>query len=50
METTKIALFKGRKVRKTLYENEWWFSIIDVISVLTDSTQPTSVALSNAEN
>ena len=40
METTKIALFKGRKVRKTLYENEWWFSIIDVISVLTDSTQP----------
>ncbi|PIR56661.1 MAG: phage antirepressor protein, partial [Parcubacteria group bacterium CG10_big_fil_rev_8_21_14_0_10_41_35] len=40
METTKIALFKGRKVRKTLYENEWWFSVIDVIAVFTDSTQP----------
>lgn len=36
METTKIALFKGRKVRKTLYNDEWWFSVVDVIQVLTD--------------
>ena len=40
METTKIALFKGKKVRKTLFQNEWWFSVIDVISILTDSPQP----------
>ncbi|EKD56827.1 MAG: hypothetical protein ACD_58C00074G0002 [uncultured bacterium] len=40
METTKIALFKGKKIRKTLFKNEWWFSILDVISVLTDSPQP----------
>ncbi len=38
METTKIALFKGKKIRKTLYQNEWWFSVVDVIEVLTDST------------
>lgn len=37
METTKIALFKGKKIRKTLYENEWWFSVTDVIFALTDS-------------
>ncbi|MBA4318220.1 MAG: phage antirepressor protein, partial [Flavobacterium sp.] len=37
METTKIALFKGRKIRKTLYNNEWWFSVINVIEALTDS-------------
>ncbi|MDO8497418.1 MAG: Bro-N domain-containing protein [bacterium] len=37
METTKIALFKGRKIRKTLYQDAWWFSVIDVIEVLTDS-------------
>ena len=37
MKTTKIALFKGKKVRKTLYQNEWWFSVIDVIEALTDS-------------
>ena len=37
---TKIAIFKGNKIRKTLHENEWWFSVIDVVSVLTDSTNP----------
>lgn len=37
METTKIALFKGKKIRKITYKNEWWFSVIDVIEALTDS-------------
>lgn len=37
METTKIALFKGRKIRKTIYNNEWWFSVVDVVEALTDS-------------
>ncbi len=40
METTKIALFKGKKIRKKLYKNEWWFSVIDVIEALTDSDRP----------
>ncbi|OGS46691.1 MAG: hypothetical protein A2539_05260 [Elusimicrobia bacterium RIFOXYD2_FULL_34_15] len=40
MTTTKIALFKGRKIRKTLHKNEWWFVIVDVVSALTDSAQP----------
>ena len=38
--TTKIALFEGKKIRKTLHNNEWWFVIIDVIVALTDSVQP----------
>lgn len=38
--TTKIALFHGREVRKTLHENEWWFVIEDVVAVLTDSVDP----------
>ncbi|OGW25508.1 MAG: phage antirepressor protein [Nitrospirae bacterium GWC2_42_7] len=37
MEATKIALFKGRKIRKTIYNNEWWFSVVDVVEALTDS-------------
>ena len=37
---TKIAIFKGNRIRKTLHENEWWFSVIDVVSVLTDSANP----------
>ena len=36
-ETTKIALFKGRTIRRTLYENEWWFSVVDVVAALIDS-------------
>ncbi|MCX6763761.1 MAG: Bro-N domain-containing protein [Candidatus Moranbacteria bacterium] len=40
LETTKIALFKGRKIRKILYQNEWWFSVIDVVEALTDSANP----------
>ncbi len=37
---TKIALFKGKKVRKTIHNNEWWFSVIDVVEILTGSVNP----------
>jgi hypothetical protein len=40
MEDTKIALFKGKKIRKTLHNDEWWFVIVDVVAALTDSLQP----------
>jgi len=35
--TANIAIFKGRKIRKTLHNNEWWFSVVDVVEVLTQS-------------
>ncbi|MBU1017328.1 Bro-N domain-containing protein [Patescibacteria group bacterium] len=37
---TKIAIFKGKKIRKTIHNNEWWFVIVDIVAVLTDSVQP----------
>jgi len=40
IESTKIALFKGKQIRKTLQNGEWWFSVIDVIEALTDSDRP----------
>lgn len=40
METTQIALFKGRQIRKILFNGEWWFSIVDIIEALTDSLNP----------
>ena len=40
MSQTKIAFFKGSKVRKIIHNNEWWFSVIDVIAVLTESENP----------
>ena len=33
----KIALFKGKKIRKTLYQDGWWFSVVDVVEALTGS-------------
>lgn len=37
---TKLAVFKGKAIRKTLHNNEWWFVISDVVSVLTGSLYP----------
>lgn len=36
----KIAVFQHKEIRKQLYADEWWFVINDVISALTDSTDP----------
>jgi DNA-damage-inducible protein D len=37
---TKIAVFKGKGIRKVIHNNEWWFSVSDVVAVLTDSKDP----------
>ena len=37
LPATRVAVFKGKEIRKTIHNNEWWFSVADVISVLTDS-------------
>jgi DNA-damage-inducible protein D len=37
METTKIAIFRGKQIRKTIHKDEWWFSIGDVVEALTDT-------------
>ena len=34
---TKIALFRGKQIRKTIHNDEWWFSVSDVVEALTDS-------------
>jgi DNA-damage-inducible protein D len=35
-----IAIFKGKTIRKTINQEEWWFSVIDVIEVLTGTERP----------
>jgi DNA-damage-inducible protein D len=39
-QASKIAVFKGKKIRKVIHNNEWWFSVIDIIEALTDSGRP----------
>lgn len=36
----KIAVFKGQEIRKIIYKNEWWFSVVDVVAALTESLNP----------
>lgn len=37
---TKVAVFKGQEIRKMIYKNEWWFSVIDVVETLSGSDRP----------
>ena len=37
MTETHLAVFKGKKIRRTLHNNEWWFSVVDVCDVITES-------------
>ncbi|MBU4030969.1 Bro-N domain-containing protein [Patescibacteria group bacterium] len=37
LQNNQIALFKGKKIRKTIYQKEWWFSVVDICQILTDS-------------
>jgi len=39
-QTTRLAVFKGKQIRKAIHNNEWWFSVIDIIKVLTDTERP----------
>ncbi len=27
----RVAFFEGKHIRKAIHEDEWWFSIIDII-------------------
>ena len=33
-----LSVFEGKEIRKIWHNEEWWFSIVDVVSVLTEST------------
>ena len=35
-----IAIFNGKSIRRKLIDDKWYFSIIDIIAVLTDSSRP----------
>ncbi len=36
----RLILFKGKGVRQIFHNNEWFFSVIDVIKVLSGSSRP----------
>lgn len=40
MTSAHLAIFRGKQIRRTIHDNEWWFSIIDVIGALAESSIP----------
>lgn len=37
---SKIVVFQEKSIRRILHNAEWWFSVVDVCNVLTDSADP----------
>lgn len=40
MENQGLIPFNGKEIRKIWHNEEWYFSVVDVIEVLTDSSKP----------
>lgn len=40
MDENKIIVFQDKKIRRIWHNEEWFFSVVDIISALTDSTIP----------
>ena len=38
---TKLVVFKDKQIRRKLHNNEWWFSVADVVAALTDTPNAT---------
>lgn len=37
-ELNKIIVFGNKQIRRVLHNNEWWFSVVDVVNALTESS------------
>jgi len=35
-----LVVFQDKKIRRTWHDNEWYFSVVDVVEALTDSPNP----------
>ena len=39
-EETALVAFQGRAIRRTWFNDEWWFAAVDIVEALTDSKDP----------
>lgn len=39
-ENKELVLFENSRIRRQMYNDEWYYSIIDIVAILTESTQP----------
>lgn len=38
VNTKELAVFQGKKIRRIWHNEEWHFSVVDIVAALTDST------------
>ncbi|MCI5800344.1 phage antirepressor protein, partial [bacterium] len=39
-ENNKLVVFQNKSIRRILVDEEWFFSVVDVVAVLTGSADP----------
>lgn len=40
-ENKELVLFENSRIRRQMYNGEWYYSIVDIIEILTESKDPT---------
>ena len=35
-----IVIFEEKTIRRTWHHEEWWFSVVDVVGILSESSNP----------
>lgn len=39
-EHNKLIIFQSKEIRRTWFNDEWWFVIKDIIAIITESSNP----------
>ena len=39
-QNNALVVFQNKKIRRKWFNDEWWFSVVDIVEVLTESNRP----------
>ncbi|MBU2637532.1 MAG: phage antirepressor protein [Nanoarchaeota archaeon] len=39
-QNNSLAIFQGKEIRREWFNDEWWFSVVDIVGALTESSNP----------